>query len=259
LIPIVESRPSLAPESPSAVRQYFEMPDIVRRGDGRPPIADVRKEDDRPLPAGVFSHWADEMSGALKGEQDAEVPCGTCTACCTASQFVHIGPDEVDTLAHIPADLLFPAPRSPQGHLLLGYDERGHCPMLINAKCSIYAHRPRACRTYDCRVFSAAGVELAGAQRVKIERRIRRWRFTYADIVDEVRHGAVRAAARYLREHADELPDATAGNTPATLAVLAFEIRDLFLSLDEATGQWSVVLPELDAVRSRLAELHAEK
>ena len=25
-----------------------------------------------------------------------------CTACCTSSQFVHIGPDEVDTLAHIP-------------------------------------------------------------------------------------------------------------------------------------------------------------
>ena len=62
------------------------------------------------------------------------MPCGTCTACCTSSQFVHIGPDEVDTLAHIPAELLFPAPRMPKGHVLLGYDERGHCPMLIDER-----------------------------------------------------------------------------------------------------------------------------
>ena len=34
----------------------------------------------------------------------------TCTACCTSSQFVHIEPDETDTLAHIPAALRFPAP-----------------------------------------------------------------------------------------------------------------------------------------------------
>jgi hypothetical protein len=93
----------------------------------------------------VFSDWAKEMHGALTGERDAEVPCGTCTVRCTASQFVHIGPDEVDTLAHVPAELLFPAPRSPKGDVLLGYDERGHCPTLINEKCSIYAPMIREC------------------------------------------------------------------------------------------------------------------
>jgi uncharacterized protein len=241
-----------------AMGQYFEVPDIVRHGGESPETPDVRKDDDRTVPAGVFSDWAEAMRGALTGQQDAEVPCGTCTACCTASQFVHIGPDEVDTLAHVPAELLFRAPRSPKGHTLLGYDERGHCPMLINEKCSIYAHRPRACRTYDCRVFSAAGVELGGAQHVKIEQRIGRWRFTYADPVDRVRQEAVRAAASYLREHADLMPDGTA-RMPATLAVLAFEIHDLFLFLDEATGQSSVVLPELDVVRSRLVTLRTRR
>src|SRR3954452_13867356 len=79
-------------------------------------------------------------------------------ACCTSSQFVHIEPDEADALAHIPAALLFPAPRLPKGHVLLGYDERGHCPMLVAGRCSMYEHRPRACRAYDCRGCPAAGV-----------------------------------------------------------------------------------------------------
>ena len=74
--------------------------------------------------------WLAGMERALRGEQASDVPCDGCTACCTSSQFVHIGPDETDTLAHIPAALLFPAPRLPDGHVLLGYDEHGHCPML---------------------------------------------------------------------------------------------------------------------------------
>ena len=57
------------------------------------------------------------MRAALRGERDSDVPCNGCTACCTSSQFVHIGPDETDTLAHIPAELLFPAPRLPRGHV----------------------------------------------------------------------------------------------------------------------------------------------
>src|SRR5689334_12051664 len=98
------------------------------------------------------------MTSALAGEGASDVPCGACTACCTASQFVHIGPDEADALAHIPAELLFPAPGLPRGHVLLGYDEHGRCPMLVDDGCSIYAHRPQTCRTYDCRVLPAAGV-----------------------------------------------------------------------------------------------------
>ena len=46
----------------------------------------------------------------------------------------------------------------PKGNMLLGYDENGHCPMLIDDKCSIYEHRPITCRSYDCRIFPAAGI-----------------------------------------------------------------------------------------------------
>lgn len=90
------------------------------------------------------------MRSALRGEQPSAVPCDGCTACCTSSQFVHIEPDERETLRRIPSELLFPAPRMPAGHVLLGYDEHGRCPMLSEQGCSIYEHRPRTCRTYDC-------------------------------------------------------------------------------------------------------------
>ncbi|MDQ1430497.1 MAG: uncharacterized protein QOF40_1099 [Actinomycetota bacterium] len=134
------------------------------------------------------------MESALRGERDADVPCEGCTACCTASQFVHIEPDEADTLAHIPAALLFPAPRLPPGHVLLGYDERGHCPMLVDGQCSIYEHRPRTCRTYDCRVFPATGLAPDDDQ-VLIAARAARWGFSFPAAEDREAHAAVRAAA----------------------------------------------------------------
>jgi Fe-S-cluster containining protein len=144
------------------------------------------------LDAGDFSSWLAGMRAALRGERAADVPCGECTACCTSSQFVHIAPDETDTLAHIPADLLFPAPRMPRGHVVLGYDERGHCPMLVDNRCSIYDHRPRTCRTYDCRIFPAAGI---GPDKPLIARQAARWRFTFPADADRADHQAVQAAA----------------------------------------------------------------
>src|SRR3954447_9583183 len=141
------------------------------------------------MDAGDFDEWLD----GFRAGAEADLPCGACTACCTSSQFVHIEPDETDTLAHVPPDLLFPAPRLPKGHVLLGYDERGHCPMLVGGRCSIYQHRPRTCRTYDCRVFPAAGVD---AEQPAIAERVRRGRFASPTALDRPRHDAVRAAAR---------------------------------------------------------------
>jgi Fe-S-cluster containining protein len=86
-----------------------------------------------------------------------DVPCGGCVACCTSSQFVLVEPGDIAARAAIPAELLVPAPGLAD-HLLMGHDERGRCPMLVDGACSIYEARPRTCRTYDCRVFTASGV-----------------------------------------------------------------------------------------------------
>jgi uncharacterized protein len=174
------------------------------------------------LDAGPFSTWLTAMTAALRGEGDADVPCDGCTACCTASQFVTIGPDETDTIAHIAEALLFPAPGRP-GHLVLGYDERGHCPMLVDGGCSIYAYRPRACRTYDCRIFPAAGVPIDEPGKRRLAHRVEQWRFTYDGRDDRWRHDAVQAAARHLRGRARNATE---------LAVLAVEHHEEFLAAD---------------------------
>ena len=162
----------------------------------------VTDDDAEPLDAGVFSVWLADMRAAVRGEQDADVACGACTACCTASQFVHIEPDEIDALAHVPAALLFPAPGLPQGHVLLGYDERGHCPMLVDGGCSIYEHRPRTCRTYDCRIFPATGLLPEEPEKKVIAERARRWRFSYPTERDRALGDEVEAAARADGSHA---------------------------------------------------------
>ena len=162
---------------------------------------------DQPRPAGAFSTWLAGMQRALRREEGSDVPCDGCTACCTSSQFVHIGPDEVDTLAHIPAALLFPAPRAPKGNVLIGYDENGRCPMLGDGGCSIYEHRPRTCRTYDCRIFPATGVDLDDHSKRAIAERAARWRFEYPAELDRREQEALRAAAEFVREHEDSLPD----------------------------------------------------
>jgi Fe-S-cluster containining protein len=169
------------------------------------------------------------MQGALRGEHGSNVPCDGCTACCTASQFIHIGPDETDTLARIPKQLLFPAPRMPRGHVLLGYDERGHCPMLIANRCSIYEHRPRTCRTYDCRVFPAAGLRVDEEDKVLIDRQAHRWQFSYPTEADRIQHDAARAAATFLHDHTDVFADGTAPTNTTQLAVAAIELHDVFV------------------------------
>ena len=207
--------------------------------------------DDDTLAAGEFGNWITDMQLALRGEQDATVPCGDCTACCTSSQFVHIAPDETETLARIPDALHFAAPRMPRGHVLLGYDERGHCPMLVDGACSIYEHRPRTCRTYDCRVFPAAGVEDDDESKQRITLRARRWRFDYATPNDETRHAAVVAAATYLQEQAEGLDERDRPMTTTQLAVLAVEIHDLLVA--EVQGPLRQFTPAVDGLAVEIA------
>lgn len=209
-------------------------------------------DSDAPLPAGDFDAWLEGMQAALSGEAESDVPCGECTACCTSSQFVHIRPDETDALAHIPAALQFSAPGLPAGHVLMGYDSRGHCPMLIDGACSIYAHRPRTCRTYDCRVFAAARTQDPDPAKADITRRAIRWRFTYEGVDAERRHDAVAAAATFLAGHDSLLPPDLAPANPTQLAVLAVVIHDCFLAGDAGSGESHLIEPDPEFVRDEV-------
>ena len=175
---------------------------------------------EQQLQAGDFAAWLVSMRAAVRGEQSANVPCGDCTACCASAQFIHIAPDETDALAHIPRAVLFPAPRAPSGHVLMGYDERGRCPMLVDGSCTIYEHRPVTCRTYDCRVFPAAGVD-AEDDKPLIATQARRWVFSHPTKADVTLHDTVKATAVSLRED----PQRARVVNATQLAVLAVEMQ----------------------------------
>jgi hypothetical protein len=153
-------------------------------------------------------------------------------------------------LAVIPKALRFPAPRLPRGHVLLGYDERGHCPMLVDGGCSIYDNRPRACRVYDCRVFAATGV--TPSDKPAVAERVRHWRFSFEHPDSRAISEALQAAAEALTG----LPPELAPSTDTGRAVLAVYIVGLFLQRD-VTGALSVVRPsaaEMQEAVGRLAK-----
>ena len=180
-----------------------------------------------PLAAGRVGAWRVQLQRALQGEADADVPCDGCTACCRSSQFVPVLADEADARAAIPAELLFPMPgRTDAG--LLGYTDEGHCPMLVEDRCTIYEHRPRACRVYDCRAFAATGVDPDADAQPDIAARVRRWRFEVLDDDDRATLDALQAAGRWVHDHGDELPAALAPTTQVHRALLAFELHAAF-------------------------------
>jgi len=186
------------------------------------------------LPAGRFSSWLRRMRSALVKNTDVDVPCGGCNACCRSSYFIHIGPEETETLARIPKELQFAAPGRTEGHVLLGYDEKGHCPMLVDEKCSIYAHRPLTCRIYDCRIFPAVGTGPSEDDKALITQQVLHWKFNYTTERDYRQHAAVQTAAKFLREHAVCF---AAESNSTQLAILAIKVYDVFLRYRGKNGR----------------------
>ena len=182
--------------------------------------------------AGDFSAWLHQTRRALRQDVDTQVGCGDCIGCCSAGYFVQVRPDEAQALARIPPAVRVPAPGKP-GHQLLGYDARGHCPMLHAGRCSIYAHRPRTCRTYDCRVFTAAGIAAGDAAKSIINERVRNWRFSYPTPQDHFEQAAVQRVAHFIRHNAHSFPGGRFAASPTQVAILAIKTYEVMLDSDE--------------------------
>ena len=95
--------------------------------------------------------WAEVASG---GRVEAlEVPCAGCRACC-----YHRGTDVypelelAENLAHLDLE------KRADGRFYLRKREDGACIHLGPSGCTVYQHRPHACRAYDCRIYPLFGV-----------------------------------------------------------------------------------------------------
>ncbi len=172
--------------------------------------------------AGSFSEWLQFANGS------SQVPCGSCNACCRSSMFVYIQPEETQAIERIPADLLFDAPGRPEGHLLMGYNEQGHCPMLVNNQCSIYEHRPQTCRDYDCRFFAATGVAVDAKSQPDIANRVALWVFEHDSEASRDEQFRLKSAAAFLCQNRDLFPPESIPYNPSSVALLALQIYKAF-------------------------------
>jgi len=145
--------------------------------------------------------------------------------------FIHIRPEETRSLKRIPKQLLFPVPGLPKGHRLMGYNEKGCCPMLVNDKCSIYEDRPQTCRDYDCRIFAATGIALDEQVQAGIAAQVKAWRFAYPAQADRQEHEAVRATAAFLQQNANLFPPQALPLNPVQLALTAIKVYTVFYEL----------------------------
>ena len=193
--------------------------------------------------AGPFTQWLNSMRAALAGSAEMDVACGTCVGCCTSSYFIKVRAHETEALERIGPDNLRPVPGATNGNMLMGFDEQGHCFMFENGRCSIYSSRPETCRTYDCRVFAAAGMN-AGPDKTVINERIASWRFDYADAQDERRHRAVTAAANFMRQHPVRFPGGRVPSRPSEIAVLAVKGYEVFLDPPSTDAEIAAALVE---------------
>jgi hypothetical protein len=86
-------------------------------------------------------------------ERQGEVPCRGCTACCYHPNVdVYPEAERAEDLAHL--DLV----EREDGEMFLRKRADGACVHLGPAGCTVYPHRPRACRRYDCRPYTMVGV-----------------------------------------------------------------------------------------------------
>jgi len=180
-----------------------------------------------PLPPVAFAAWLVGTVATLRDDEPADVPCGSCNACCRTFHQIHLRPGEKRARRRLPREYLSVAPGLPPGYLLLGYTEEGACPVLVGGRCTVYEDRPLVCRTYDCRLYAATGVQ---PDRAEIAGQVRRWRFEYPHAEDRERQEAVLAAVHFIRETSACLPSEAARRQPIRLATLAVVTHGMFLA-----------------------------
>ena len=188
--------------------------------------------------AGALGEWLADMRAVLRGERDANVPCGDCVGCCVSSYAIPLRPTDRVALEKVPSEFLhLPAGA---GTARMGYRQDGCCPMLHDGRCSIYADRPRTCRDYDCRIYAATGL-LPDGNRPAIAKRVLEWQFDYRDAEDQRTAAALQRAALFLRGQRESLPREWQPATAAIIAVLAVKTCDLFSDADKSPALAAVI------------------
>ncbi len=97
---------------------------------------------------------------------DADVPCGSCNACCRSGLHIDLQSWESDIGLDVEIR---------EGMRLLRMNADGSCVHLVDNQCNVRDHRPISCRTYDCRDFAAARTRHNGPHVAPVNEVIGMW------------------------------------------------------------------------------------
>lgn len=173
------------------------------------------------------SDWLADYQRCRTELSDLDVPCGDCAACCQSSMFILIRPQDTEAKQAIAPELRFRAPGLPDGFEVMGFDERGHCPMYQQG-CSIYAQRPTTCRQFDCRIFAISTVAEDQQQHPDIAASSRQWQLNQVTPQEQQQLDRIAAIRRWWQQHQGALPEALQPPRPSQQAVLVLDIYQRF-------------------------------
>jgi hypothetical protein len=199
------------------------------------------------IDAGIFGEWLREMRAVLRGERDANVPCGDCIGCCVSSYPILLRLKDRLAREQVPEARLI-GPARPGERWLMGYRDDGSCPFLEERRCSIYSDRPQTCRDYDCRIYAAAGL-LPDGNRPVIADRVGAWEFGHSSEQDGHEADAVKRAAQFIRAHAELFPRAMRAGSATAAAVLAVKTYPMFLEPEDRRSPEELAQRVMDAAR----------
>jgi len=199
-----------------------------------------------PVPAGSFAVWLTHIQQALRGQGGTDVPCGECVGCCVSSYYIPLRAGDAQVAAQVPPALLHVTGPADAPQQWMGYGADGHCPMLRDRRCTVYAQRPQTCRDYDCRIFAAAGLPAGDATRRVINERVAAWQFSYDSPAAQNAHQAVTAAAAFIAAHQHDIDGIRFPGGPTGIAVLALKVYGVFLDealrdADATTIAWAII------------------
>lgn len=177
------------------------------------------------LNAGPFSSWLEQIRISLHRGESVEVPCGICAACCTSGFYIAISKQETASLDKIPEECLFEIPGVTDA-VYIGCDDQGNCHLLNGERCQIYEHRPVACRTFDCRIYTATGIEPDKESSSPINQKIQGWKFEYPTKKDHNQQLILKAAAAILGASQDIAADNLSTKNSRIIALRAIMLME---------------------------------
>jgi hypothetical protein len=203
-----------------------------------------------PAPRALLDRHEALLRRAEAGDRSAvaSVPCNGCTACCHIA-WVPIDPDQERAEDLQRLDLV----ANPRGGWMLRKGADGACVHLTREGCGVYAHRPYACRLYDCRTKTL----LAGRRVPYGDRTSPEWIF-------DLRHGEGALAFQILTCAAGEF-DAMLARVPDDHDARGnygfLRLREVWpetMRLLHAAADWLVQALQIE-VRSRRGELFRQQ